>query len=412
MNNMSLVANLAAARHESLAVAAQAVARILGGSGGKTLTQYGITLKTTGDKTKDNELALAQLSAKLNGQASAAVDTFGGKFDILKTKLANVTEQIGEKLGPVLTAVGPTMMVVGTVMQLVAARQAEAAVATDTETTSTIAQTIASKASAVASKAMAAAQWLLNAALDANPIVLVVIAIAALVAGVIIAYKKSQTFRDIVHAAFHDVQQAGLDMWHAIQSVAHGIGVALSAISSAAGAVVSFVRSHWPLLLAILTGPFGLAVLFVSKHFDTIVGWVKSMPGRIKNAAVGMWDGISDAFKDAINFIIRGWNSLHFSLPSINTHIPGVGKIGGQTIGVPQIPYLAAGGIVTRPTVAMIGEAGPEAVVPLGHGGKYAGGITNQITITTGPMTTEGARELDQVLRRLFRQTGGALGYG
>lgn len=55
----------------------------------------------------------------------------------------------------------------------------------------------------MASKAWAAAQWLLNAAMTANPISLVIVALAALVAGIVIAYKQSTTFRDIVNGAAH-----------------------------------------------------------------------------------------------------------------------------------------------------------------------------------------------------------------
>lgn len=62
----------------------------------------------------------------------------------------------------------------------------------------TVASTTASIAHSVASKAMAAGQWLLNAALTANPIGLVVVAIAALTAGLVIAYKKSEDFRRVV----------------------------------------------------------------------------------------------------------------------------------------------------------------------------------------------------------------------
>lgn len=79
--------------------------------------------------------------------------------------------------------------------------------------------------------------------------------------------------------------------------------------------------------------------------FNAMVDFVKGLPGRIANAAKGMWDGFKDAFKAALNWIIDGWNKLQFKLPEIDTHIPGVGKIGGQTIGVPQIPRLATGGV-------------------------------------------------------------------
>jgi hypothetical protein len=86
---------------------------------------------------------------------------------------------------------------------------------------------------------------------------------------------------------------------------------------------------------------------------------------------------------NAINFIIRKWNGLEFKVPGFN--VPGIGKIGGVTVGVPDIPLLATGGIVTRPTLAVVGEAGPEAVIPLNRAGSMGmggGGMT--INITTG----------------------------
>jgi hypothetical protein len=59
-----------------------------------------------------------------------------------------------------------------------------------------------------------------------------------------------------------------------------------------------------------------------------------------------------------------------------------LGTVGGQTIGVPDIHELARGGIVTGPTLALIGERGPEAVIPLSRmtGG---GGTTIVVNVTT-----------------------------
>jgi hypothetical protein len=59
--------------------------------------------------------------------------------------------------------------------------------------------------------------------------------------------------------------------------------------------------------------------------------------------------------------------------------LPGVGKVGH----IPTIPELAEGGIVTQRTLAVLGEAGPEAVVPLGKNGGL--GNTINVNITTGP---------------------------
>lgn len=69
---------------------------------------------------------------------------------------------------------------------------------------------------------------------------------------------------------------------------------------------------------------------------------------------------------DGINKFIDYWNNIKLKVPEVN--IPFVGKVGGFTIQVPQIaniPMLARGGIVDQPTLAMIGERGKEAVVPL-----------------------------------------------
>jgi hypothetical protein len=69
-------------------------------------------------------------------------------------------------------------------------------------------------AAAVATKVWAVGQWLLNAALTANPIGIVVVAIGALVAGVILAYKHSETFRKIVQAAWQGIQVAVSFAWN------------------------------------------------------------------------------------------------------------------------------------------------------------------------------------------------------
>lgn len=127
------------------------------------------------------------------------------------------------------------------------------------------------------------------------------------------------------------------------QEVIPRIGAIGETIGSIAGKVIEFVGT-------------------VTRKFGEIVDFIRGMPGRIRSAARGMWDGITDAFKGAINTIIRGWNRLEFKIPGFK-----VGPIGydGFTLGVPDIPLLANGAVVRRPTLALIGEAGPEAVVPL-----------------------------------------------
>ena len=93
----------------------------------------------------------------------------------------------------------------------------------------------------VATKGATAAQWLFNAAMAANPITLIIIAVIALGVGLVVLWKKSETFRDIVKGAFNAV-------WGAIKSV------------------WNWTKKNWPLLLGILTGPIGWATLAITKN--------------------------------------------------------------------------------------------------------------------------------------------------
>ncbi|MCX5285697.1 phage tail tape measure protein [Streptomyces sp. NBC_00198] len=139
------------------------------------------------------------------------------------------------------------------------------------------AQKIKVIAAAIAARTAAIAQWLLNVAMSANPIVLVVLALAALVIGLVWAYKKVGWFRSFVNGAFQ-------------------------AIASVVTWLVGWVKAHWPLLLAILTGPIGIAVLLIMKYWKkissgfmsayhttvnagrTLVAWVKGLPASIAHA--------------------------------------------------------------------------------------------------------------------------------
>lgn len=96
-------------------------------------------------------------------------------------------------------------------MQAVSVANAKAAASSVAAKTATIAQ-------GAASKVAAAGQWLLNIALTANPIGLIVVAIAALVGALVLAYRNSETFRKIVDAAMKGAQKA--IMWLVDKAVA------------------------------------------------------------------------------------------------------------------------------------------------------------------------------------------------
>lgn len=112
-----------------------------------------------------------------------------------------------------------------------------------------------------------------------------------------------------------------------------------------------------------------------------------------KNVVVGIWDAIWSGIKGFINFIIKGINFMINALNALHFDVPDwIPVIGGKSFGfnIPNIPYLADGGIVTGPTLAMIGEAGPEAVVPLEKMGDMGAGNQPIIIYLDGKMIYKG----------------------
>lgn len=117
------------------------------------------------------------------------------------------------------------------------------------------------------------AQWLLNAALTANPVGLVIAAVALLAVGLVIAWKRSETFRDIVKGAFGVVADAGKFMWEKVlrPTFAFIVGAWLTV----AGAIVN-----------------GAATAF---------GWVPGIGGKLKAAAKAF-----NRFRDDVNGALAG----------------------------------------------------------------------------------------------------------
>jgi TP901 family phage tail tape measure protein len=149
----------------------------------------------------------------------------------------------------------------------------------------------------------------------------------------------------------------------------------------------------------------------VSSAFNDLGGNIARIWNGIFTSIEGVLSRVKSAVRNAINFIISGWNRLSFSVPSVSI---GDKTFGGFTIGVPQITPLALGGIVTAPTLALIGEAGPEAVLPLTGRNAAAAGIgqssttTINLTVNAG-MGTQGAevgRAIVEEIRRFERVNG------
>jgi len=141
---------------------------------------------------------------------------------------------------------------ISTALSIVSVDNLKAAASWVKHTAVMVVHTVATWAATVATRAFGIALMIAT-----GPIGLVILGIAALAIGLVIAYKKSETFRNIVNGVFRVV-------WGTIKTV------------------WNWIKNNWPLLLGILTGPIGLATVLIIKNWKKIVDGVKSMIGAIK----------------------------------------------------------------------------------------------------------------------------------
>ena len=180
----------------------------------------GQKVELTGAQKAQASLSLVQKqSADATGAFAKESDTLAGQQQRLGAEFDNLKVALGTALLPALTEgagtarllvrnfdlIGPVLGVVAAGMLTFKAASLAAAAATAVQAAGTTAAT--------------GATWSLNAALRANPIGIVVTLLTALGVGLVVAYKKSDTFREIVDNAFSGVKAAASVMWDGIKFV-------------------------------------------------------------------------------------------------------------------------------------------------------------------------------------------------
>jgi tape measure domain-containing protein len=156
----------------------------------------------------------------------------------------------------------------------------------------------------------------------------------------------------------------------------------ISAIIGIVGAVIGVVVGIITTIVNVVSGIIGGIIGVVSAVVNTIVavfqgiiGAITGIFNTIANAIGSIFRGIAKTIGNIINGIVNIVKApINFIIDGINGFIGGINKIkipdwvpgvGGKGINLPKIPKLAVGGIVESATIAMIGESGREAVLPL-----------------------------------------------
>lgn len=179
----------------------------------------------------------------------------------------------------------------------------------------------------------------------------VVASIAALIAGLVLAIVAD--WDNFKRTVLEPIVEWGLVMLSNFTQIGDGIKEIFSGITT--------------FLKGVFTGDWKMAWTGIKTFFvgvwDVIVGCLKSSV----NFVIGALNTAYNAICGVINACISAINKISFTVPD---WVPGLGgkQFGGfnlQKIQPVNIPYLANGGITTGATIAKIGEAGREAVLPL-----------------------------------------------
>lgn len=382
LSDLSIAADLAAYKHVDLATAATAVARAQEGNL-KALKQLGIDLPVAAGGAAKLEAAHTAL-AKATENASAylklhsdAVDT-ASKYHDNYEKLLGKVHDAQDKVNSVSDAGTQIMKGLSDAIGGQAATQAEtfagkmAALKAQSED---VAKSIGMALIPILEKLMTAIKdvvdWFGKHKVVAEALGIVVGTVLVTAIGAYMATLAKAGAESVINFA---------------KMVGGWVGLTAAEGEATAGAVAFDVASGG-LVLAI--GAVVAAVIYLATHWKETWAMIKTVVADVWDFIKSVFNGMVDIWKSEINAIIDlvDWaitqlNKIHVKLPSF---------LGGYSFGIdlPLIPHLAEGGIVNSPTIALIGEAGPEAVVPLSKAGMGMGGGVNVIVNVQGSVVQE-----------------------
>ncbi|HCS74383.1 MAG TPA: hypothetical protein DIW17_10980 [Clostridiales bacterium] len=174
-----------------------------------------------------------------------------------------------------------------------------------------------------------------------------------------------------------------------VQSLVDFLGGLWILISEAASAAWNGIKDAaliaWDNLKKDTTTKLTELETFLTITWNRIITWATTKWTEFKDSFLNIWAAVVSGVKGYVNGIIGMINRLIDAFNSIQVEIPDwiPGPFAGQKFGInlPHVPQLAEGGIVTRATLALIGETGPEAVIPLndiftGYGGSVTFNIS------------------------------------
>ena len=375
MAALPAVLDLAAGKGMDLGAASTLVARAIGGET-SALTRYGIEVEKGATATE----VITAIMEKFGGQAEAAADPMVQ----LKNRVGDLQQEFGKALLPALTVLATLLEQVTTKLIAFSAEHPQLSKVLFIVVGVLGAMALVLGPLLLLLPTIAASIGILSGAfgmlsLSMLPIAAIILGITAVIIAAILIYKNWDKIIAVLKETFVASFNKIKEVFGVVSNVIQTVFASKWAWIMPGGAFIKailFLKNNWREIWD------GIKTTFRSVS-DALIGIFENLKGRI----VSIWDGMVAGIKGglnvaigAINRFIRAVNAMRINVPRVS--LPFGGSVGGYSIGMPrlpEIPSLAKGGIVNRPTLAMIGESGPEAVVPLGRGGAGAGMTINLV---------------------------------
>lgn len=299
-----------------------------------SLSRYGVVMNDTqkkilktGSESQKAAMLVEVLGQNFGGLAQAMANTPAGRVQQLKNAWSDMQEVIGAKLYPIITnvltyltdkipsiqsaiggAVDSVIPILSTVWEGIkqGAKTAGDMISLVKDNWSWLAPVIGGVVAAIVAYKTAVAiatgvQWAMNAAMTANPVGIIVVAIGALIGGLVVLYNKCEGFRNVVNAAFGAISTAAKYVWENIKIVWSAVSPFFTKIWEGIKAAVSVLKVH-------LIGMFKTAweiIKFcwgnVINFFKTIWETIKGIFSAVKSVLSGDWQGAWDAIKGIVD---------------------------------------------------------------------------------------------------------------
>lgn len=295
--------------------------------------------------SKDADRSLDGVGDAVDGTASTA-STLAGAFGDVAGGLGLIG--LGG-FSDELESLAPALMLAAGAADIASVAMKAGSLAKIKDTAATVANKTASIASSAAAKAQAAAQWALNAAMAANPVLLVVLAVVALVAIFVVLYKRSSTVREIVNKVGEALKTAGKWILDTSKKVGgfllkwNPLTVQIRIARTAIGLVVDKVRD-----LARWAGDKVPPKLEAMKKTAGTVGrWLKNTFVGFVEAVVAPFKALWQAIEKVIDWL--GKIKVPAALEKIGDlvgKIPGVGRAVAPGAAAPATSGTASGGVL------------------------------------------------------------------